>query len=258
MLPPARDDREVSPSSVATRSWGSGEATLVFLHALLPQASGGSIARTATRLTQLLRVRVVGIDGPGFGGSPGLPDAAYELDHMAGLLAQVAKEAAEGPYVVAGHSWGAALAVRIAATHPDEVRGLVLLDGGHFDHADLPDADPAQTVEQTQAEMAELGWRESPASLRAAAAAMTALMRGRSSPSYPAIAASGLPVLLLTATEPRQRRLDNVTRTAHLRAALPRARAESLARCGHDVLEDAPDRVADLIADWWTAELDGR
>jgi pimeloyl-ACP methyl ester carboxylesterase len=176
---------------------------------------------------------------------------------LAALLGDVAREAAGTAYVLAGHSWGAALAVRIAAARPSELRGLVLLDGGHFDHAALPDADPDQTVDETVAEMDAVDWRQgrpSP-SPRAAGAAMNHLMRSRTSDHYPGLASAGLPVLLLTATQPEQRRLDNAERTERLRAALPRVEAHALPGSGHDVLSDAPDQVATLIAHWWSNEV---
>jgi pimeloyl-ACP methyl ester carboxylesterase len=264
----------------AITTWGSGESTLVFFHALLPGATGQSIATTARLLTALLPVRVVGIDAPGFGSSPAAPDDEYDLERLAQRLGDVARAEAGGTFVVAGHSWGAALAVRVAAGNPETVRGLVLFDGGHFDHTDLPDNDPHTTVDQTLAEMDATDWWHvdhpgplpdewragleatpdgrwrSTAEPRAAAAAMNALMRGRSSPSYPAVAAAGMPVLLLTATEPDQRRRDNVVRTRHLSAALPRLTAHALPGAGHDVLRDAPQRVADHLAAWWSSEVD--
>lgn len=261
-------------AAIATWSWGSGPRTLVFLHALLPAATGRSIEQVALDLTGRLPLRVVGIDAPGFGQSAPLADADYDLDRLAALLASVVSEHAEPGCVLAGHSWGAAIAVRIAATHPELVRGLVLLDGGHFDHASLPDADPTQTVPETMSEMESIGWRmihhvaplptawvaglravghdrwESTSSPTAAGAAMNHLMRARTSDYYPALAAAGTPVLLLTATEPEQRRHDNERRTTALLRALPNARSEPLSGSGHDVLADAPGAVADAIARW--------
>ena len=266
-------------SRIATWNWGSGPEVLVFLHALLPAATGRSIEEVALDLTQRLPVRVVGVDAPGFGQSSPETDAGYGLGHLAATLADAVREAAGAPYVVCGHSWGAALAVRIAATCPDQVRGLVLLDGGHFDHAALPDADPRQTVAETVAEMADIGWRyvehkpplpsawadglmpagpdrwESTASIEAAGAAMNHLMRARTSEHYPALSAQRIPILLLTATEPEQRRLDNQVRTQAFVRQLPRASVQVLKGSGHDVLADAPGQVADAIAGWWRQQL---
>jgi len=135
-------------STIATWSWGSGPDTLVFLHALLPAATGRSIEEVALDLTTQLPMRVIGVDAPGFGQSTPRADSDYAQGHLAAPLAATAAEAGI-PYVLAGHSWGAALAVRIAATRPHDVRGLVLLDGGHFGHAALPDADPGQSVAET-------------------------------------------------------------------------------------------------------------
>jgi pimeloyl-ACP methyl ester carboxylesterase len=263
----------------AITTWGSGGSTLVFFHALLPGATGQSIAMTARLLTARLPVRVVGIDAPGFGSAAAAPDDEYDLERLAQRLGDVARAEAGGTFVVAGHSWGAALAVRVAAANPETVRGLVLLDGGHFDHVDLPDYDAGATVDQTLAEMDALDWWHvdhlgplpdawragleatpdgrwrSTATPRAAAAAMNALMRGRSSTSYPTIAAAGMPVLLLTATEPEQRRRDNLARTRHISAALPHLTAHALPGAGHDVLRDAPQRVASHIATWWSSYL---
>jgi pimeloyl-ACP methyl ester carboxylesterase len=268
-------------SPIATWSWGSGPDTLVFLHALLPAATGRSIEEVALDLTGQLPMRVIGVDAPGFGQSPPRADSDYALGPLAALLAANASEVGT-PYVLAGHSWGAALAVRIAATRPRDVRGLVLLDGGHFDHAALPDADPGQSVAETVAEMEDIGWRytkrqpplprawvaglrpagdgrwESTTSPRAAGAAMNHLMRARTSEHYPVLAAEGMPILLLTATEPDQRRRDNEERTASLLRTLPHARAEALTGSGHDLLADAPGRVAEAIARWWRDVFPGR
>jgi pimeloyl-ACP methyl ester carboxylesterase len=84
---------------------------------------------------------------------------------------------------------------------------------------------------------------------------MNHLMRARTSQHYPVLGAEGIPILLLTATEPEQRRRDNEERTDRLLHALPRARAEALSGSGHDLLADAPGQVADAIARWWREVL---
>lgn len=61
-----------------------------------------------------------------------------------GLLA-VLDEHADGPVVVVGHSYGGALALRLAATAPERVRGLVLLDPA----VDLPGDRMAEAAART-------------------------------------------------------------------------------------------------------------
>jgi pimeloyl-ACP methyl ester carboxylesterase len=136
-------------------------------------------------------------------------------------------------------------------------------------------------VAATVAEMEDIGWHyvdrapplpqawlaglrpvgehrwQSTASPRAAGAAMNHLMRARTSEHYQVLAAAGIPVLLLTATQPEQRLRDNEVRTARLHQALPQARTQALEGSGHDVLADAPGQVADAIARWWREAFPG-
>jgi len=70
--------------------------------------------------------RVLMADRPGHGYS-GRPDDAHDLglqaDQMAGVLAEIAPGE---PAVVVGHSFGGAVALRLALDHPGQVRALVL------------------------------------------------------------------------------------------------------------------------------------
>jgi pimeloyl-ACP methyl ester carboxylesterase len=52
---------------------------------------------------------------------------------------------AESPIVV-GHSWGATIALAYAATYPDKVAGLVLVDGGMGNMRDRPGGDDWERV----------------------------------------------------------------------------------------------------------------
>jgi lipase len=54
--------------------------------------------------------------------------APWTIDGNVAALAALLEHQAEGPVVVVGHSFGGAVAVHLAATHPDRVAALVLLD----------------------------------------------------------------------------------------------------------------------------------
>jgi lipase len=54
--------------------------------------------------------------------------APWTIDANVTALAALLEHQAEGPVVVVGHSFGGAVAVHLAAAHPDRVAALVLLD----------------------------------------------------------------------------------------------------------------------------------
>ena len=64
------------------------------------------------------------LDLPGFGASPE-PPAAWGTEDYAEAVSAVLDEL-QAPVVVLGHSFGGRVAVRLAATRPDDVAGLVL------------------------------------------------------------------------------------------------------------------------------------
>jgi pimeloyl-ACP methyl ester carboxylesterase len=100
--------------------------------ALLLAGLGGSAAEWDT-LAQALAVdrRVVGLDLPGFGGSPA--GGSYALDGLCSLVGGLI-EAEFGPAAgrvdVVGHDWGATLAIALAAARPDRMRRLAVVSGG--------------------------------------------------------------------------------------------------------------------------------
>ncbi|MGO4536475.1 alpha/beta fold hydrolase [Leifsonia sp. 2MCAF36] len=77
----------------------------------------------------LPETRVIAPDLRGRGRSSGLP-APFELQQHADDLARVLDAAGVDRAVVAGHSMGGFVAVRLAERHPDRVQRLVLIDGG--------------------------------------------------------------------------------------------------------------------------------
>lgn len=73
--------------------------------------------------------RVVTFDARGHGVSA-KPNRGYGFEHVVGDALAVSRAAGLGRPVVVGHSWGAMVALELAARHPESIAGAVLIDGG--------------------------------------------------------------------------------------------------------------------------------
>src|SRR6188508_222877 len=101
------------------RVFEAGEGpTVLLLHGLGGAASNW--VAVAPALAE--RARIVVPELPGHGGSSALPAPVATLDAYADRVAGVL----ETPAVVAGHSLGGVVALRLALRHPRLVRGIVL------------------------------------------------------------------------------------------------------------------------------------
>ncbi len=69
--------------------------------------------------------RVIAADLPGFGESPALGDG-FDLEEVAGAVADSLAQEAGGPFDLVGNSLGGAVAFLLALRHPERVRRLVL------------------------------------------------------------------------------------------------------------------------------------
>jgi pimeloyl-ACP methyl ester carboxylesterase len=119
---PGLDVRHGPVRAVPMRWHVGGEGPpLVLVHGL-----GGAAANWGPMAAVLARrFRVLVPDLPGHGGSEALP-AACGLASFADRVALVAEREGFGPALVAGHSLGGAIAVRLALRRPAQVRGLAL------------------------------------------------------------------------------------------------------------------------------------
>jgi pimeloyl-ACP methyl ester carboxylesterase len=107
--------------------WGGSGRAVVLLHGL------ASNARIWDLVAPLLaeQLRVVAVDQRSHGLTAG-PESGYGFDETtADLAAVIAALGLERP-IIAGHSWGASVAVEFAARYPDLPSGIVLVDGGIF------------------------------------------------------------------------------------------------------------------------------
>jgi pimeloyl-ACP methyl ester carboxylesterase len=92
-------------------------------------AGGGVYWRESTRLAAGLNLRVVNPSLPGFGGSDPLPWDRVRVEVFAEGLADLLDHLGAPAALVLGHSMGGAMAMQLAADHPDRVLGVVYRDG---------------------------------------------------------------------------------------------------------------------------------
>jgi pimeloyl-ACP methyl ester carboxylesterase len=118
-----RQDFEVGAQQhVSAIVWGEAAPELVLLH------GGGQNAHTWDTVALALGRPLVAIDLPGHGHSGRRPDRDYGPWRNAEAVAAVIDAAAPHAAAVVGMSLGGVTAIRLAATRPDLVRALVIVD----------------------------------------------------------------------------------------------------------------------------------
>jgi pimeloyl-ACP methyl ester carboxylesterase len=269
-------------AQIRVREWGGADGQpLVFWHGLNP--FGALQLNEVGPAWAALGYRVLAIAAPGGGDSPPLdaPDA-YLPTRLGQLVLAVSDELGVGSFVFAGWSWGASIGVHLAAQHAARLRALVLLDAGHTD------VELERTVEELEHEFAQeqaryafttweeflaavrpsvAGWRPAleerfragmveragaivPRSdARAAAWALHGVAAEPPSSTHEQLGRLDLPILLVLAGEN-----DPSAEAARFRTAVPRAEVSTV-RSGHDVLAEAPDETAALVAAWLESVL---
>lgn len=111
------------PGPVHLAEWGRGPASFVLVHGL-----GGSHLNWMELAPRLaVGGRVLAPDLPGYGLTPRAGRRAA-LGAERRLLHRLLRRTITGPVILAGNSMGGLLALAEAATHPELVAGLVLID----------------------------------------------------------------------------------------------------------------------------------
>ncbi|HEX2495646.1 MAG TPA: alpha/beta hydrolase [Gaiellaceae bacterium] len=271
------------------REWGSPDGRpLVFWHALGSGTSGAYLTEVAPMLTAA-GLWLLAPDAPGFGESPALPPEEYETGSVVEMVGGLLDERGIDRAILIGHSWGGTIMTAFAATHPERVDGLVLVDSGQMDYQGAPgfphgksyedlveDARAPERTIRTTAEEFErdaqeevrrsitpelmeafrAGLREEDGQLvsivtpETRASAMYGLMGTRVTESWPAIAEAGIPILLLLATEPQETREQNQRAAEAFAGRFPDAEIHFLENAGHDLFADAGPELARVVAAW--------
>lgn len=76
--------------------------------------------------------RVIAFDRPGFGHSARPRTTVWTAKAQAALVHKALQQLGVPRFLLFGHSWGACVAVRFAAEHPQAVEGLVLASGYYY------------------------------------------------------------------------------------------------------------------------------
>jgi pimeloyl-ACP methyl ester carboxylesterase len=232
---------------------GHGEPTVVLVGGLTSDWT--DVQRPVSDTT-----RVCSYDKPNVLGSrsdhaPTPRDAAGMADELAALLDTAAVPA---PYVVVGHSNGGMVAQLFAATHPDQVAGIVLVDSATEDQdrraaellrSQLP-SDEAEAIiaamtaipprlidpEQFDHTTSREQLRASRTTTPLPTVPMTVLVHGQPPDNFP----PDLAELYEPIWQDMQRKLA---------AIVPGTTYQVVAGTGHDIHHERPDLVADAIND---------
>ena len=279
----------VDETTIALREWGPADGTpLLHLHALGPAASAALVELMAEPLVER-GLRILAPDGPGFGASDPLASAdEYAVEALAARVCRLCDVLELERVLLCGHSWGGAIACHAAAAAPERVRALVLLDSGHLDYRDVPGVDLSVTLEEEIERAEAVRWRlpgegqleaaleiddperrarlarllreglsddgsgglvgTAPGTVRGPV--MHHLARARQSETWPAIAAAGIPTLLLLATQPDEAATLNRQAAARFTAAIPTADVMHLEGAGHGMMTDLEEALGETIATW--------
>jgi pimeloyl-ACP methyl ester carboxylesterase len=149
-VPVERRFRVSDHLALAAEVWGAaGEHPVLASHGWLDNA--GSFELLAPRLSGC---NLVALDLAGHGFSDNRsPDSAYNIWQDVGDLADVADELGWQRFTLLGHSRGGAISMLFAATFPERVDKLILLEGGMPITADASEAPVglAQALRETRA-----------------------------------------------------------------------------------------------------------
>ncbi|HYL71000.1 MAG TPA: alpha/beta hydrolase [Candidatus Dormibacteraeota bacterium] len=117
-----------SGPSIAVRDHEGGEPAVLAMHGLASNARWWDLV--AARLAPTHRVIAVDLRGHGLSDKP---DSGYDFDSVAGDVAEVVAQLHPEPLIVAGHSWGASVALVYGANYPHATLGVGCVDGGATD-----------------------------------------------------------------------------------------------------------------------------
>jgi pimeloyl-ACP methyl ester carboxylesterase len=233
---------DVAGRRLLVRGWGEPDATPVLCwHGVGLVSKGGLYWAEAAPLLAGDGLRILGVDAPGFGESPALEPRDYHPHVLADLVPLLLDALGLERAAFMGFSWGGDVGCHLAARHPDRLTALVVLDAGYRD----PPFDPALPyegyVERNERKAAD---RDTTVAPWVVAAAEHGMAQAMPSTTRLALAASGLPVLIVAAGDASDVDL------AGFASDVPQAEVRRIDGAGHDVLGDGGPDVVRAVARW--------
>jgi pimeloyl-ACP methyl ester carboxylesterase len=272
-------------TEIFLREWEGDGPPILFWHALGDHSSM-QMVEAAPVLARWFGYRVIGVDAPGFGSSPRLPDEGYEIPPLVDLASELLDSLGFEWPVWSGSSWGATLGVHFGAAHHERLAALVLLDGGYLHSSEGKSLGELKEHWRRQDGFCYGSWeelfeeaggyfgrwsQELEAYVRASFREENGAVVSRMGPDVYAAAIHGveqappwaaldrigdndLPVLLLAATEVppdlEERRAAGLERFTQL---VPQADVRVVERSPHFLLEHRPGEIARRMGGWLQA-----
>ena len=266
----------VRPGELHAERYGFGDHALVLLHGF---GTSSFLWRRVAPALPLGRVTAWAIDLLGHGESDRPADGEYGIAAQAECVEQAMTALRIGRATVVGVDLGASVALRLAATRPSRVHGLVLISpsapgrGRGEDLAELGRLTGTHLFEASRGMLGASAWL-GPLLVRgvAVAASMPPMLVSRY--AAPFVGADGARHLQALANSVTDGDVDDLdlrqvkARTLVLRGeqdawcasadatrlatAIPHAELRRVAAAGRLIPEDAPDALAAMLAEWAT------
>ncbi|MGE7674601.1 alpha/beta fold hydrolase [Lysinibacillus sp. NPDC094403] len=259
--------------------WGDSQnPTLIFLHGL--GSTGLSFGELAKRLPEY---HIVSFDLPGHGYAKTLEEEnAYVPSNLIVEIEKIInQQLGNTSHYLIGHSFGADLALHYAAKYPQQIMGLILLDGGYLSSQDLGMTleDELQGIEKFCDEVKFPSWevffesekeelsrwseeleeaskaqvKEQDGEIRLTISTFTgqSIIKGiYAEPVTDVVEQVHCPTLLIRATKPSELEAIRKKSIQILQTKIKNLAIEPIADAGHDIFREVPKDVAKKIRTW--------
>lgn len=259
--------------------WGrQDKPVLVFLHGM------GSAGLSVGELASLMKeeYHIISFDLPGHGGNDPLSrEEDYLPTKMAERIHGMLDPWQFEKVFLMGHSWGAHLALYVAALFPERIKGLILLDGGYLQKAPSGDSlqqelthidtymeairypsfedflesekaeSPRWSREIEEGRLAQVSEMDGEVRLAVSPFTAKSVLKGiYQEPTASIFFEVQAPILLLRSTLPKEVENERLQAIDDLMRAIHPIEVQAIPNTSHDIYRDAPVEVISRIKDW--------